>query len=372
MTGKEALKRLLQLPHRWIWYSAAALAVLLVGLGFWWLALHRRTDMEQPKWTRALSGAVRIEIAEGGQLEGPHDTTATPSGLADGNLQLKLSTYETVVSRLADCSGMPVEIAFGDFPAQSFSARLIKVFGRSDGGAEAQRWPFSAVFELGAQPPLQPGMSVGSVMLLDSLAQAIAVPESAVYEIADAPVIFPRSDWPRPRPVNLGPRSNGVIVVVDGLSAGEEVALTSPKDASEVSRLRWETYRKSADASREQLLAHLEDMIRRFAFGLKETEKVSEPLLAVPANTDSGSAIDALLLMQGGAPDTAANVSIQQIRIGPGEGGKLAPVSPEMQEQMKGGEKISVSVPASRDSSADSLRVPLDTSKTVTKPPAGP
>lgn len=76
---------------------------------------------------------------------------------------------------------------------------------------------------------------------------------------------------------------------------------------------------------------------------------------AAPTIADCTAAIDAMLAMPAGSGDSAQNVTVQQIRIGPGEGGKLAPLAPERRQQMRAGEKDTVSVPAGRDASADTL-----------------
>ncbi len=72
--------------------------------------------------------------------------------------------------------------------------------------------------------------------------------------------------------------------------------------------------------------------------------------------------------------DSSRGATGGRVRIGPGEGGKLAPVSPEMLKEMKQGEKISVSVPAQRDTSADTLytrnrQIEHDSSKASKEPP---
>lgn len=377
MPYNDAVMKLLLLEDRRLWV-AGTVAALFVGLVLWLLIRDRGNDKQNENWTKAFSGPFRLELAEGGELEALNGTTVTAPDLSDENLQLKLRVQEAVGSRLAGGSGMPVEIVLEAFPERSFPGRLARV---NDLAPEevSKDSAFNAVVEISAtQPSFKPGMTVRSVILLDSLSQAIAVPESAVFEINGEPVVFPRKDWPHPRAVQLGSRSGGAIVIVDGVSDGEEVSFDPPKERAEAQRLGSDTYKKSARATREQLSQHLDEMFKRYADTPIEGKGQMESTSAISGGADSSAAIEELLAMPGGEADSGKTVSIQQMRVGPGEGGKLAPLSPEMLQQMKAGEKISVSVPAAHDSSADSLSLTPnrnaapDTSRTTNKPPAGP
>lgn len=375
MTVKEAFAKLLLLKPRWFWYAAAALATVLMAAVVWLLIREQRAEERYQDWTRAFSSPFRIEIADDGLLEAPNADAAHRAGRpepAQGNLHLKLRLQQTVASRLLGHSGMLMQLVLAGVSERSFSGRLLQVYGSGAEGEEGGGTAFNAVFDVeAAEPLLQPGTAVGSVIVLDTLAQAIALPESAVFEIAGAPVVFPRSGWPAPRPVQLGPRSNGAIVVVGGVSEGEEVSGTPPKEEEEARVVGRETYKKSAHSSREQLAAHLDEMVRRFsAWHEGEPELVSAP--GASGGADSAAAIHELLATPAVGTDTGKGVSVQQMRIGPGEGGKLAPVPPETLQQMKPGEKVSISVPTRPDSAADSLAVSRDSVAIKGKPPGRP
>jgi hypothetical protein len=375
----------LRARDRQFWHLA--LALLLFAVATMWLFIWSRGDRgKNENWTRAVYGPYRFEIAEYGEIEKLSFAAGAESDSMRADLALKARLDEGVASSLTEHAAViAVEIVLEDFPNRSFQGRLagLDKFAKANSGQGDSL--LTAVFEIDAsQVLLKPGMAARSVIWLDTLAQAILLPDRAVFEMDGAPVIFPRRDWPAPRPVQLGPRCNGTTMIVDGISSDEEICLISPGDGDPAQPLTWDTYKKFARETRERMKQRFAEIVKR-----SSRETTSESLLmaakqggvdeaagrAAASIADCTSAIDRMLTLPARSEDSTQNVTVEQMRIGPGEGGKLAPLSPETQQQMKSGEKISVAVPARRDSSADTAsasirrRAPPESSKTESKPP---
>ncbi len=80
---------------------------------------------------------------------------------------------------------------------------------------------------------LQPGMTVGVSFVLDTLPDALSVPQQAVLSNgAHAIVLVAGTGGPVEREVRLGPESNGRVVVLEGLEAGEEIYLGDPRESA--------------------------------------------------------------------------------------------------------------------------------------------
>jgi hypothetical protein len=156
--------------------------------------------------------------------------------------------------------------------------------------------------------------------------------------------------------VQVGPSNGKSIMVTEGIKAGEEVALLPPQDSRSVQRMSSDTYANLSSESRRQAMQIFVERLDRGMY-----RSISDSFVVASASgknlqtsttlADCTAAIDRML-----SEDSSKGITSGRVRIGPGEGGKLAPLSPETLQQMKPGEKISVSVPAASDSSADSLK----------------
>ncbi|MEM6808294.1 MAG: HlyD family efflux transporter periplasmic adaptor subunit [Pseudomonadota bacterium] len=71
--------------------------------------------------------------------------------------------------------------------------------------------------------PLRPGMSTQVTLVVDTISNALAVPEQALRYRDGQPGLMVRGDgW---QPVTLGGLSAGLRIIVDGVDAGKEIAL---------------------------------------------------------------------------------------------------------------------------------------------------
>jgi len=228
-------------------------------------------------------------------------------------------------SRLPKSIDLPVRIAVEAIPEHTFAGRLVARESVRKTAGSAPDTSAAAMVEVDARgSPLRLGMRVSSVMAIDSLARSLSVPDSAVFEIDGQPVIFPRATWPAPRQVKVGCKWQGTMVVVEGATAGEEVALHPPARGIIARPLDEGGYRNAQVSAR--------DALRRQFLALLERER---SLRLVERGFDSGTAghlsADSTLSIEGmlTRSDSSGDREIQQLRIGPGEGGKLAPLHPD-------------------------------------------
>jgi len=71
---------------------------------------------------------------------------------------------------------------------------------------------------------MKPGMAAGVEILATSESPQVQIPESAiVYEGDEAIVDLRRAGVEQRVPVRLGPRSEGQVVIVEGVEPGDEV-----------------------------------------------------------------------------------------------------------------------------------------------------
>ncbi|MEL7022801.1 MAG: efflux RND transporter periplasmic adaptor subunit [Pseudomonadota bacterium] len=73
-----------------------------------------------------------------------------------------------------------------------------------------------------ASDALRPGQSAKVSVVVDTVSNAIAIPEDAVLYRAGKPGVRTRKGW---QPVTLGGRSAGLRIVTDGLKSGMEIAI---------------------------------------------------------------------------------------------------------------------------------------------------
>jgi len=92
---------------------------------------------------------------------------------------------------------------------------------------------FRAVLKLGTTDPtiMKPGARVRTEIVVDRIDDAIAVPRQAVHEDGDHNIVYRRGRRGFDAVVvSLGPSSLGRVVVSEGLSDGDVIALENPSD----------------------------------------------------------------------------------------------------------------------------------------------
>ncbi len=351
-----------------------AVAAGLLTLTLLWLCVLQREDVSANKWTMAILGPYCFELAY-------DDTLAAIKSVTTGNedlLSVKIRLDSATVFALMKTPWRgPAEISIDNFPERVFAGNLNFYEQTIATGMSKKNTRIQAVIEvMNPEKILKEGMKVRKAVLLDTASQAVFLPDSAIFEMNGEAVVFPQSDWPQPRAVKIAPGIGNSIMIADGIKSGDEVSLLPPSNLSNAKPLSFDIYRKFLIDSRQTTMQFFveklnqnmhQDISDSFAVA-SEKGNVSNIQGGVTL-ADCTAVIDQLLL-----DDSSRGVTSGRVRIGPGEGGKLAPVSPEMLKEMGQGEKISVSVPAKRDTSADTLltrnlQIEQDSSKASKEPP---
>lgn len=163
------------------------------------------------------------------------------------SIEVRSQVDETLLGRVP--AGTPVEVEIGAVEGLTIAGRVERVDvlavprSRSEGGGFRGDQPspeaveqvvFPATISLSATDDrLQPGMTVSVRYVLETVPDAISVPEAAVFGSGgDAFVFVKEGRKPERRSVELGPASSGRVVIRGGLEAGEIVYLGDPRGAS--------------------------------------------------------------------------------------------------------------------------------------------
>jgi multidrug efflux pump subunit AcrA (membrane-fusion protein) len=110
------------------------------------------------------------------------------------------------------------------------TAKLTKISVLAD---NSQRWwnpdlkEYPVDLTLDYTPPdLKPGLGVQAEVLVDSLADVMAVPLACIYSVGKENYVFVRGQaHPQPRKVTVGTSNQTHVQIVSGLSAGDQVLL---------------------------------------------------------------------------------------------------------------------------------------------------
>lgn len=130
--------------------------------------------------------------------------------------------------------GDPVEVRLDAIPGPVFTGKIDKIASLASYDEMSNRSFFSAEIRLDSvDTGMRPGMTASLRIIYEKRENALYIPNEAVFEVDGRTVVFPRKDFPRPREVLLGERNMMSVVVLEGLEAGEEIALTDPRTLDE-------------------------------------------------------------------------------------------------------------------------------------------
>ncbi len=134
-------------------------------------------------------------------------------------IELDMRAPETVLSTLA--VGQKVDFGVDAFPNEVFSATVVAIAPTVDAGGRSVS--LRARLE-NADQKLRPGMSARVRITLSNNAQALMVPEQAIWPNGEQKNVFVVAKGVAHLvPVTLGTRQPGKVQVLTGLAAGDEV-----------------------------------------------------------------------------------------------------------------------------------------------------
>ncbi|MFC1485485.1 efflux RND transporter periplasmic adaptor subunit [Candidatus Latescibacterota bacterium] len=140
----------------------------------------------------------------------------------------------------------------------SMVARLVLSSGQEETIDEVPTYEVTIALDE-SDPVLKPGMTARVRIVLDSIPDTFYVPIGAVYEDDKGmPFVYTHRSWPNPVPVTLGMRNDRFIVVTDGITNKDQIALApAVANAYPLGWYREMSRRQSAVA---ELGVHIEKM----------------------------------------------------------------------------------------------------------------
>lgn len=169
-------------------------------------------------------GTVRLISPIAGRVAHVGTTAGAPADTGSalflierrGEVLLSLQLAEALAGRVRP--GMAVEVANG------IRGQIVSVAPSLDPSARA----VTAMARLGSAPGLLPGSSVEATILAPAGPGAVAVPAEAVVRDGGRDIVFVATENGfRPRPVAVATRAGGVALLLEGLTAGERVAVSN-------------------------------------------------------------------------------------------------------------------------------------------------
>jgi len=144
---------------------------------------------------------------------------------------VKLSVVEADYRKVA--VGQEVQLQIDAIQDAVFPAHLEQIAVLARYNSQERESYFDARARLDSvATAMRPGMQASVRIITDREENAIYIPNQAVFDDQGYTVVFPRNDLPEPRIVRLGERNMNFVKVLEGLEAGEMIALTDPRTIS--------------------------------------------------------------------------------------------------------------------------------------------
>ena len=177
-----------------------------------------------------VDGVVSERAFSVGQLVGPASALVT---IVSEEVELALGVEEASVGQIAE--GQRAELTVAAYPAQAFAAKVSSISPTAD--------PKSRTFLVKVRPEpdrrLKAGMFASVKIFTAEKASVLLVPREAIVTRAGTTSAFVLAgDKAALRPVKTGIASGGVVEVVSGLSAGEEVVVSGTAELRDGDQVR--------------------------------------------------------------------------------------------------------------------------------------
>lgn len=170
----------------------------------------------------------REPLIEGSIVRERQDLICLPT---TSSVMAEVKIHESNLDKIS--LGLPVIVTIDALPGKTFTGRVAKIAPLPDAGSMWQN-PDMKVYNTEihldeGDDDLRTGMSCRAEIIVDRYADAIHVPVQSVVRIGRQPTVYVATPKGlEPRPVKLGLDNNSRIRVLEGLAAGEAVALNPP------------------------------------------------------------------------------------------------------------------------------------------------
>ncbi|MFC1650146.1 efflux RND transporter periplasmic adaptor subunit [Candidatus Latescibacterota bacterium] len=142
-------------------------------------------------------------------------------------MKVKTQVNEIDIGRVE--VGQQVIIKLDALEGPTFYGKVTNVatLARTEMGSDEKVFDMEVTID-GEDDRLKPGMTAQCKVVTDKIENSLFVPLEAVFEKEDTTVVYIRNGGFDRRVVNVGAKNQDYIIIADGLSEGEEVALRDP------------------------------------------------------------------------------------------------------------------------------------------------
>ena len=135
---------------------------------------------------------------------------------------------------LAVSVGMPVAVSLSALEGQALTGEIVEIGVASAGQTGVVTFPVTIRLDVPAGLALRDGLSAVSEIVLAQYPGELLIPTSSVTGSIISPVVRVSLDGVvEERGVTLGPSDDFWVVVIDGLSEGEQVVMPEPASAAQ-------------------------------------------------------------------------------------------------------------------------------------------
>lgn len=142
-------------------------------------------------------------------------------------MQVKTQVNEIDVSRVK--VGQQAIITLDALEGPTFYGTVTNVatLAHTERGSDVKIFDVEVTID-GQDPRLKPGMTAQCKIVTQKIDDRLFVPLEAVFDKEDTTVVFVKTGGFDRRPVKVGPKNSDYIIIEDGITAGDEVALRDP------------------------------------------------------------------------------------------------------------------------------------------------
>ena len=142
-------------------------------------------------------------------------------------MMVKAKVNEVFISQLAEGQQVIVHVdALTDVMFYGTITRVATLATR-ERGSKVKTFDVEILLN-GSNPRLRPGMTAQCQIITDRLADKIYIPLESVFQKQDTTIVYLANRGYEPQSVRLGARNNDFVVVEEGLSPKDKVALRDP------------------------------------------------------------------------------------------------------------------------------------------------
>ena len=190
-------------------------------------------DVRNAVLTAPVSGIVEDVSMEAGDRLGEQGQQAPSVTILDPSV-VEVDGSVDEIDVLAVSVGMPVAVSLSALEGQTLTGEIVEIGASSSGQTGVVTFPVTIRLDVPAGLTLRDGLSAVSEIVLAQYAGELLIPTSSVSGSIIAPVVRVSVDGVvEERQVTLGPSDDFWVVVIDGLSEGEQVVMPEPASAAQ-------------------------------------------------------------------------------------------------------------------------------------------